>query len=354
MTRKAAIVGGGIGGLAAAIHLRDHGWEAEIFERAAGLPATGTALGMWPGALAALDTLGVGAAVRDRGRGQTGGTFRRPDGTPIASIDVAALQRRTGDALYLVSRPLLLGLLAERLGPEPPRFGSAVSDIRALEGYDVVVAADGGNSRARATLFGAGYDMWPAGVTAWRGTVDGDTGTVTETWGRDALFGITPQESGRTNWYACVRESFGGARAGEDDVALLRGRFGHWHGEVRGVLDRIDGRALLRHDLGYLRRPLPSYVRGNVALIGDAAHAMLPNLGRGACEALVDGVTLAGLLAESSTVDEGLARYDAARRGPTRRLARASRLLWRMTFARRFTGLRDAAVRLAVAAGPRG
>lgn len=342
MTRRAAIVGGGIGGLATAIHLSDRGWDVDVFERASGLPEAGTALGLWPGALAALDRLGIGAAVRERGRRQTRGSLRRPDGGVLASLET--------QELYLASRPLLLGLLAGRLDAGIVRFGAEVDDVRAVAGYDAVVAADGIGSRARAALFGDRYSARPSGVVAWRGTLEGPTETFSETWGRGALFGVSPQEAGRTNWFATLRE---GTFAEADDVSLLRSWFGGWHGDVRAVLDRLDDSAVLRHELWHLGRPLPSYVAGRIALIGDAAHAMLPNLGRGACEALVDGVTLAGALAEEPTVAGGLAAYDAARRRTTQRLVRAAWVVNRVATARRFTGVRDLAVRLGDVAAPR-
>jgi 2-polyprenyl-6-methoxyphenol hydroxylase-like FAD-dependent oxidoreductase len=192
-----------------------------------------------------------------------------------------------------------------------------VSDVRELRGYDLVVAADGVNSAARGALFGDAYGPSYVGATAWRGTVDGDTPDFTETWGEGARFGVTPQEGNRTNWYACVlapeRQRF---RDGE--AAAVRRHFGHWHGEVRRVLAGISEETVARNDLYYLSRQLPSYVHGRTALIGDAAHAMTPDLGRGACEAIVDAVTLAesvstlGIEPGLRRLRQAAARSDAA------------------------------------------
>ncbi|MFI9050962.1 FAD-dependent monooxygenase [Streptomyces sp. NPDC053427] len=350
---SAVVIGGGIGGLAAAIALRADGWRVEILERADAAPPAGTALGLWPTALAALDALGIGGAVRDLGRPATGGAFLRPDGRRIAALDVAGPARRTGDVVHLLSHPALLGLLRGAAGPGAVRFGAPVDADRlpGLEAaYDLVIAADGLNSRARTALFGPAYRPVYVGATGWRGTVAGDTGTCTETWGEGRRFGVTPQEGGRTNWFA-TGPAPEGARSPDGEIAALRARFGHWHPAVRDVLDRLEEGEVLRHDLYRLAPPLPRYFAGRTVLIGDAAHAMTPDLGRGACEALLDAVALAAALRTAPDVPTALRAYDAGRRPATQRLARLSRAMNRMSRVRRGTGARDALLRAALALG---
>ncbi|QCQ93097.1 FAD-dependent monooxygenase [Rhodococcus sp. SGAir0479] len=334
MAGKAAILGGGLGGLTAANLLTRRGWDVSVFERSPAPPTTGTALGMWPAAMAALDAVGLGARVRQLGAPQHRVAFLRPDGSVIGRVDSA---RRTA---YLVSRPALLNLLVDGLPDGVVRFGVPAPDLGTLAGFDVVVAADGTRSATRDVLFGTRYRPVYTGLTAWRGWIPGETRAVTETWGRGALFGITPREGGLVNWFAAVRAP-AGAPGGP---TTLRDRFGDWHQDVRKILEQIGAEEVLHHDL-YESPALPSYVRGNVALIGDAAHSMAPNLGRGACEAMVDAVTLGRLLA-AHPVPDALRRYDRARRRPTRRLVRASHVVGRVATAERWIGLRDTVVGL--------
>lgn len=335
MTGSAAIIGGGIGGLATAKYLAQHGWHVDVFERAAALPETGTALGMWPEALAALDSLGVGDRVRSIGSQQRRGEFRRSDGSVIARFE-----SHRGTAV-LISRPPLLRILAD--GVPNVHFGTPIDEIPS--GYDVVVGADGVNSTVRTTVVGHRVDPEYLGVSALIGWAPGGTDTVAETWGEERIFGISPRDGDRTNWFAAYREPLDTeppARPAE----FLRREFGHWHADVRDILDRLDEESIIHYRIKQMP-PLPSYVAGNVALIGDAAHAMAPNIGRGACETLVDAVTLGTMLVEHG-VSDGLERYDRRRRKTTQRLVRTARAMNRLATARRFTQVRDVVVRTAV------
>ena len=337
MTKTAGIIGGGIGGLAAAIALSRNGWQVTVHERQTCTPSAGTALGIWPAALRALDELGVGGRVRQEGLPQQSGELRRPDGSRIVTMDVARLERRLGERIHLISRPALLTILREAAeeGCEL-RFGEVVTE--ALPD-DLVVAADGVFSQTRERLFGEGYRARYAGSTAWRGVIDElPTGAFAEVWGAGVKFGITPHENGGTNWFASAALPEGAFRAGAE-LDALRETFGRWTDPaVIRVLGALAEEGILRHDI-YVTPRLASYVVGNVVLIGDAAHAMPPDIGRGACEAIIDAASLGR---------GGPVAYDRDRRRTTQRLARMAGAASWLTRQRHGVPLRDGLLKAAL------
>jgi 2-polyprenyl-6-methoxyphenol hydroxylase-like FAD-dependent oxidoreductase len=143
-----------------------------------------------------------------------------------------------------------------------------------------------------------------------------------------------------------------GERSPESELATLRSAFGEWPAPSPEILNALTERDVMRPDLYDLAPPLPTLVTDKVALIGDSAHAMTPDLGRGACEALVDAVTLSDHLISIKDIPAALTAYDRARRRPTQRLAALSHRMSRLAGARRLRGLRDAVVRAALADGP--
>jgi 2-polyprenyl-6-methoxyphenol hydroxylase-like FAD-dependent oxidoreductase len=342
--KSVAVVGAGVGGLAAAVGLRHAGWEVTVLERWPRVVGTGTALGLWPEAQAALERLGLGEALRAVATPYRAGTIRSSHGRRLTQLPLARIERSAGRPVVLVPRPALIELLLAALEDTPVHTSVAISEPHALRGaHDVVVGADGLRSTVRQAHFSGRSRARDAGFTAWRGVVEADTFEHGEIWGRGLLFGVTAMAPGRTNWYAAVA---GHAPRVEPEEALvtLRTAYAGWPAPVAELLANTAPSSLLRHQVYDLAPALPSYVMGNVALVGDAAHAMTPTLGQGACQALIDGVALADCLqhaADPADVEPALRRYDQRRRRPTQKLAAASRLAAKVTLARHLAPARD-------------
>lgn len=339
MAGSAIVVGAGVGGLTTALGLRRAGWQVSILERRTELERYGAAFGIHPTAQAALDRLGLGDALRTQAVPYRNGRIRTPRGAVMASLPLERIERRAGRPELLISRPYLLDALMDELDV-PVTFGENVSDVAALmTGHDLVVGADGIRSRVRTACFGERSGPRRVGTVAWIGIADFDSGVYGETWGQGRFFGRTPVEPGRTNWYATVPEA--------TTAKELRGYFAGWHDPIPRILSETDPSTWIRYEMRHLFPALPTFVQGEVALVGDAAHAMTPNLGQGACTAILDAEALTRAVAEPGAADlpSALRAYDAERRRSAQRVAFGSRSLHRFMCTER-TWLRNSLVRL--------
>ncbi|MFF0259073.1 FAD-dependent oxidoreductase [Streptomyces microflavus] len=343
--RTATVVGAGIGGLATAIGLRRAGWAVTVLERRTELERYGAAFGIHPTAQSALDRLGVGDALRDHAVPYRNARIRTPDGHTLARLPLERIEKKAGRPELLISRPYLLDALLAGLdafGDVQIKFGETVTEVSALTAtQDLVVGADGIRSAVRTARFGDRSGPRPVGTVAWIGIADFESPVHGETWGSGRFFGLTPVEPGRTNWYATVP-----AATTADE---LRASFAGWHDPIPRILDATDPDTWIRYEMRHLYPALPTFVStgaatGPVALVGDAAHAMTPNLGQGACTAILDADALTRAVA-AAPLPAALRAYDRERRRSAQRTALASRTLHRFMSTER-TRLRNGAVRL--------
>ncbi len=342
MTR-AIIVGGGIGGLTAAVALRRAGVEAVVFERAGELREIGAGISIWVNAMKALEGLGLAEAVRAAGREEIGGEVRTAGGATLSRIPARTLEERFGRNVLLTRPDLQRALFAAleeaggsvRTGTECVGFSQEGSGLAALladgreERGDLLVGADGLNSIVRQQLFGDERPRY-AGFAAWRGLTDmGRDAEGFEAWGRGSVFGLVGLGRGRFYWYGTKNAPEGQEDSDAGRKAEVLERFEGWHEPVPAVIRATPEAGILRNDV-YDREPLERWGEGRVTLLGDAAHPMTPNLGQGACQAIEDAAELAGCLRDGGDVARALRLYAERRRGRTAEVARRSRLLGRV------------------------
>jgi 2-polyprenyl-6-methoxyphenol hydroxylase-like FAD-dependent oxidoreductase len=342
--KDAVVVGAGIGGLAVAAGLVRAGWHVQVLERAEALAPLGAGIALTPNAVKALDWLGLGTPLRTRARAQGAAGVRTAGGRWLMRTNVDALTERFGVPAFALHRGDLQQMLLDAARDADIRTGHRVTAVHedgdrvgvefeaagrhGAAAGSVVITADGIGSTVRSLLFPDHPGPAPAGYTTWRSVVDprvatavGRPASVTETWGRGHRFGIVPLADGRITWFATTPTG----RDAPDDLAALAARFERWHDPIPELLAATAPEALLRHDIAYLREPLPTYTAGRIALLGDAAHAVTPDLGQGGAMALEDATELtAALTRDAQDVPRALAAYDAARRPRTQSLVRAS------------------------------
>lgn len=324
---RIAVVGGGIAGLAVAAGLDPSRHEVTLYEQQPGRHGIGTALGMWPQAQRALRSLHTDAVLD---------TATEVSGGALHSITGRVLARPPGtQALKLVSRSGLWRALDEAVPESVSRVTARVTEPGDLVA-DLVVGADGVHSRVRRAVWGPTSASVLTPMLAVRGLVTPSaTDSYGEYWGRGRLFGITPVPGHRTNWFCAFRSALGPREVPVTaGIQAARQRFATDAAAVRAVLDRLDPEQTVAQRI-WLAPALRSYRRGRTVLIGDAAHGMAPNLGRGACESLVDAAVLASLLNQDRPLGDLLRSYDRARVLPSQ-LARIGSSLMAALATRRF------------------
>ncbi len=248
-----------------------------------------------------------------------------------------------GARFGLVTRAHLQEVLLDALIAEPSircRFGTTLERVHAdgtavltqgettsTEQFDLVIGADGVHSRVRdGGDFGARVQR--TGVHYLRALVPVTISEGTEAWTREGLFGAVPVAGGTYCYASCGTPRLKQAIAMRD-LTLLRSAWHDAYPHGARLLDSVaDWDALLLHEV--VRVTCVRWHDQRLVLVGDAAHAMAPNLGQGANSALVDAAVLVDALASAPDLSQGLASYAARRQAKVRRVADTAARLGRL------------------------
>jgi 2-polyprenyl-6-methoxyphenol hydroxylase-like FAD-dependent oxidoreductase len=313
--QRIVVVGAGIGGLCAARAVARAGHEAVVLERAPAGAGIGAGLLLWPNAVHALDALGYRRAVRDIAAPARRTVLRNAAGRTLSMVDVEAVGQRAGAPMLLIERAALQGMLAEGMAVRYDARVSAVDEHGVtLEGGervdgDAVIGADGIGSIVREQVCPGGRPL-DTGHTVIRGLADYDIGRgeAFESWGRGELVGGAALSAGRSYWFYEAPRAF---IDGKDPLAAVGAE--RWPTPMPGLLAATPPESVLVNPILRLD-VLPIWTRGTVALLGDAAHAMEPNLGQGAAQTIEDAEALLYALCAARELSGALAAYAAARR----------------------------------------
>lgn len=341
MSAHIIVIGAGIAGLATGVALRSAGNDVTVIEQRTEI-ATGAGISIWPNALAALDEIGLGDAVRRAGGRVAGGAMRWRDGRWLRRPSTQRIVDALGEPLVVVRRSVLTEILRAALPAGAVQTGLTAIDLAITDSSvaitlsdsqireaDAVVGADGVNSVVARVLNGPLASRY-VGYTAWRGVAAYplDPALAGTTMGNGTEVGHVPLGSDHTYWFVSERAPEGSSAPGGDH-AYLTTKLSSWAEPIPQLIACTDPLDLLRNDLFDRVQPR-HFSRGPAVLVGDAAHPMRPHLGQGGCQALEDAAILARFVELAPDLPTAFAGFGRFRRRRVRALVRESATIGRI------------------------
>jgi 2-polyprenyl-6-methoxyphenol hydroxylase-like FAD-dependent oxidoreductase len=334
------IIGAGIGGLAAATALQQHGFDAQVFEAAPMLEATGAGILVPPNGMSVLDRLGLADAVLASGVALDRMELQDLHAGLLQAVDGAATAARLGFPIVAVRRSDLQRILVSalragslQLSKRLVRFDSDGHTVRAhftdrSEALGrLLIGADGIRSTVRQQLF-PGASLRYSGQTCFRGLgalqlpAELRQG-AREIWGGAMRFGFARVDAETVYWFAPFISPAEARTPPAELKHRLMEKYVSFPDAVTAAIEATPPETILQTDLHDLA-PIQHWTEGNLGLLGDAAHAATPNLGQGGAQALEDALCLASRIHRLGMSSQALRAYERARMRRTRRIARVS------------------------------
>ena len=334
---RITIIGGGIGGLTAALALRQVGFSPNIFEQAPELLEVGAAILVWPNAMRLLRRLDLDKEIIVRAgviekvrlldwRGKLLKSVHLPESdSPAVALHRADLQTALLHAVPAGS--VHLGRRCIGFSQQPDRVSVTFADGVSTD-CDLLIGADGLHSAIRSQALNDGEPAG-CGYIAWRGISDSQPrgltpATAVEIQGRGKRFGIGPVGLGRFGWWASANLDHVANQDAKDQQHLLLEMFDGWYQPVSELLQSTPEKRIVRNPV-FDRPPSRRWGAERFTLLGDAIHPATPNLGQGGCLAIEDAVVLARCLFTNSDPVQALRQYERLRSRRTANVVRWSR-----------------------------
>lgn len=322
-----SIVGGGIGGLTLALALKANGFKVKIYEAAKEVKTVGAGIILGCNAMQVYQQLGIAKHFADKGNPVESMSITNQKLKDLSDIQLDFFVKKYGIGNHAIHRADLHQVLLDQLDQDELKLGKKLKSLDVLsnqlqfedgqkESYDILIGADGIHSKVRESIFPNKSKIRKAGQVCWRGVVDYKLPNLNknqfrEAWGIASRFGHGQINEKQVYWFALL--NFEGELKDYDNPTW-RKYFDDYDPLVKDLLNITPDDQIHIGEMTELTG-LDDWYSGNVCLIGDAAHAMTPNMGQGAGQAIEDGLALTNSLkAHNDNVEKAFSSFQVYRK----------------------------------------
>lgn len=331
------IIGAGIGGLTLAIALDQKGYKVRIFEQAEKIKPVGAGIILANNAMQVYDKLGLRKAIEEKGNPISSLNITTANLKPLSKVDLTYFENKFKVKNIAIHRGVLQEILINKLSSGTLNLNHKLNKVlKNSKGHllefknrvkiesTTLIGADGINSIVRQNLF-LNNTIRNANQICWRGVTEFNLpqeyrNELNEAWGKSERFGFVQIAKNKVYWYAL--KSFKNNKE-EFNINEIENYFCKYDSVIKDIISSTKKEQINIAEISDLKST-NNWFKENVCLIGDAAHAMTPNMGQGACQAIEDGYILSECLNKKETTSKAFKEFQKLRLPKAHQVVKAS------------------------------
>ncbi len=343
---KILIIGGGVAGLTLAGLLQRRGFAPRLVEKAPAFGKVGYVIVIWPSGSRVLKGLGAYEKLLEEGCQFTNYYISNYKGKVIKTYNIDPVAEKYGPIISIY-RPELIDTLLASVNPEFIDMNTTVDKIEqgsdtaevhfsngSSEQYDLVIGCDGVRSKTREQIFGH-IPLTYSGMSGWGFWIDPNLSKpdgIVEYWGKGKFIGVWPTK-GRLSVFTSVKMAEKNIDPVDSRIDRIKECFKEFRGVVPDMLDQLNDPNEIYYDT-YNDMQIDGWSKGRVVLVGDSAHAILPNAGAGVSMAMESAAVIAEELcrADSKYIEHALKQYETRRKPRVKKVQNQSRMMGKLVY----------------------